>query len=61
MLVEIDLEDDRKMLINTDKVRKIYPTRTTWNWNCTSIVLDDDEEIVSVDSYETVSKKFMEK
>ena len=57
MLVEIKKENDDSILINTEKVVTITPTRTTFNWNCCSIQLEDGTFILSSESYEEIKRK----
>ena len=57
MLIEIKREDGDSVLINTDKVVLITPTRTTFNWNCCSIKLEDGTSILSSESYDEVKEK----
>jgi hypothetical protein len=56
MLIEVKTENG-SVLLNTDKILSIEPTRTSHNWNCCSMRLEDNTSVLCVDSYEEIKSK----
>ena len=54
MLIEVTKEGSGSILINTNRIETVQPTRTSLNWNCSQITLIDGTYIICQESYECI-------